>query len=93
MKDSSKVKKEAGKWRLEGEVPLSFPAALELFLGAKLDDSLTVNHDDTTGTKQGVLSEVTLPSQHRATLPSTLASVISASSSRCHNTNPIALKS
>lgn len=41
MKGSSKVKKEAGKWQLEGEVPLSFPAALALFLGANLDDSLT----------------------------------------------------
>lgn len=41
MKGSSKVKKEAGKWQLEGEVPLSFPAVLALFLGANLDDSLT----------------------------------------------------
>lgn len=68
MKYSSKIK-EVGKQQ-SGNVQalLRSPGASVLFLGAQLDECLTENHNYTTTTKQVVLSEMTFPDQHRATL-------------------------
>ncbi|ELK02953.1 hypothetical protein PAL_GLEAN10016699 [Pteropus alecto] len=59
--------KEGGRKMAELEcvAPLRPPAALVLFLVAELDDSLPVDSDHTTGTKQGVLSETACPGQQR----------------------------
>lgn len=63
MKPSSRnIGKDAGKWRRWSvQALLRCPGTLALFLGAKLDVSLTVDHDYTTGTKQGTMSERSFP--------------------------------
>lgn len=85
MKCSSKANKAEGDGGVGVRVPLRTPGGLTLILGGRVS---LWTMDCITGTKQGVLSEMTWPGQPKASLPSTPTSAMVASSSWCYSTKP-----